>query len=582
MALNDGSQPVSDPLPLDEAAAEPRATAWKRDTIAGLINAVVSVPDGLACAALAGVNPVYGLYTSIAAPLGGSLLVSAQLMQIATTSASALVAGQAIASYPAGQRDGALFLLVALVGVMLAVFGLLKLGKLVRFVSHAVMTGFLIGVAAVLILDQVAPLVGYHPSGANEVVQFVDLLRHFSQFDLPTFIVGLLTLVMLFGLEQTRVAPLASLVALVVPALLVVLAGWETVEQVAQVSPIPRGIPVPALPSLELFNTQLLFSAFSLAVVIAVQGAGVSQSVKNPDGERVDASRDMIAQGAANIASGFFSGIPAGGSVGQTALNVSVGARTRWAGVLHGVWMLVIVLLVPGLVGRVPMAVLAALMIRAGLGAINLREAHSIWKTGGAARWAIVVTFVGTLVLSIPMAVAAGLLLTVVLFLKTSASDVRVRELIRLDDGRIAESKPPVRLPSNSVTVLDVEGSLFFAGARTLADALPSIAGARQPVVILRLRGYTRVGATLIEVLDDYADALAEVGGRLYLSGVDEVVANQLRRAGKLDLDRVVHLMPVEDIFGASTERAVAHASAWLGRTGDDSTQAEPDRDGAH
>ncbi|MDQ3802679.1 MAG: SulP family inorganic anion transporter, partial [Acidobacteriota bacterium] len=160
---------MSHPVPIPEAttAAESRGSKLRKDTVAGLVNAVVSVPDGLACAALAGVNPVYGLYTSIAAPIGGSLLVSAQLMQIATTSASALAAGQAIAGYPAEQRDAALFLLVALVGVALALFGLLGVGRLVRFVSHAVMTGFLIGVAAVLILDQLAPLVGFHPRGAN-------------------------------------------------------------------------------------------------------------------------------------------------------------------------------------------------------------------------------------------------------------------------------------------------------------------------------------------------------------------------------------------------------------------------------
>lgn len=567
------SAPV--PLPVATAATESRWSRLRKDTVAGLINAVVSVPDGLACAALAGVNPVYGLYTSITAPIGGSLLVSAQLMQIATTSASALAAAQAIASYPAGQRDAALFLLVVLVGLFLAVFGLLKLGRLVRFVSHAVMTGFLIGVAVVLVLDQLAPLVGFHPRGANEIVQFVDLVAHASRFSLPTIITGLIALGILFGLERTRLATLSSLFALVVPTLVVALVGWESVESVAQVSPIPRGIPVPALPDLSLFTPQLLLSAFALAVVIAVQGAGVSQSVKNPDGSPISVSRDMIAQGAANVASGLFSGIPAGGSVGQTALNVTVGARSRWAGVLHGVWMLIIVLLVPGLVGRVPMTVLAALMIMAGISAINVREARSIWNTGGAARWSISVTFVATLVLSIPLAVAAGVLLTVVLYLKSSASDVRVLELVRLDDGRIAASKPPARLPGNKVTVLDVDGSLFFAGARTLSDALPIPEGAARPVVVLRLRGYTSVGATLIEVLDDYADALAEVGGRLYLSGVDKEVGRQLRRAGKLDLDRAVHLIPADDIFGASTEQAMAHASAWLGSTRDDSPLAE-------
>ena len=119
------------------------------------------------------------------------------------------------------------------------------------------------------------------------------------------------------------------------------------------------------------------------------------------------------------------------------------------------------------------------------------------------------------------------------------------------------------------MTVLDVNGSLFFAGARTLQEALPSPVGATRPVVVLRLRGYTHVGATLIEVLDDYADDLAEVGGRLYLSGVAADVSTQLRRAGKIDLDRAVHVVPADKVIGASTAQALAHASAWLGNPRD-------------
>src|SRR3954470_13693574 len=157
----------------DTTSAESRGSTLRKDVLAGLINAVVSVPDGLASAALAGTNPVYGLYTSIFAPLAGSLIMSAQLMQIATTSASALVAAEAVRTFPAAQRDQALFLLVVLVGVFLAAFGVLHFGRLVRFVSHAVMTGFLMGVAVVLILDQFALLVGVEPSGQNELIQFL-------------------------------------------------------------------------------------------------------------------------------------------------------------------------------------------------------------------------------------------------------------------------------------------------------------------------------------------------------------------------------------------------------------------------
>ena len=127
------------------------------------------------------------------------------------------------------------------------------------------------------------------------------------------------------------------------------------------------------------------------------------------------------------MASGLFSGIPSGGSVGQTALNVSVGARSRWAGVIAGVWMLVIVLLASVMVEQVPMAVLAALMIMAGISAINLREARSIWNTGGAARWSILVTFIATLVLSVPVAV--GRCVVTIISISILGERCTVREL---------------------------------------------------------------------------------------------------------------------------------------------------------
>ncbi len=553
-----------------------KGSPWWRDVVAGLINAVVSVPDGLASAALAGVNPVYGLYTSIAAPISGSLLVSAQLMQVSTTSASALAAGQAIASYPEGQRDQALFLLVILIGLFLIIFGFLRLGRLTRFVSHSVMTGFLIGVAVVLILDQLAPLLGFNPEGGNEIIQFFNLMANASQFHLPTIFVGLLAFAIIIALSRTRFSQLASLVALVIPSLLVPLLGFQSVQRVADVSPIPRGVPTPMLPDFSMLSVDLILAALSIAVIIAVQGAGVSQSVENPDDSPVNPSRDMIAQGTGNVLSGLLMGIPAGGSVGQTALNVSVGARSRWAGVMGGIWMLLIVLIIPGLVGRVPMAVLAALMIVAGVSAINIREARSIWSTGGAARWSILVTFLATLVLSIPVAVSIGVLVAMVLYLMSAASDVKVRAIIPMGNGRFSEEAPPAQLPSNAVTVLTVYGSLYFAGARTLMEALPNPKGATRPVVVIRLRGRTRVGATLIEVLDSYADDLAEVGGRLYLSGVDEDVSAQLRRAGKFNLEQEVHIVPGGTLIGASTEEAVAHANAWLGSARNESAKQNP------
>jgi SulP family sulfate permease len=152
----------------------------------------------------------------------------------------------------------------------------------------------------------------------------------------------------------------------------------------------------------------------------------------------------------------------------------------------------------------------------------------------------------------------------------SSASNVGVRELKFREDGEVVETDVPEKLSNKKVTVLDVYGSLFFAAARTLQDALPSPEGDDRPVVVLRLRENNQVGATLIDVLDEYAHELADAGGRLYLSGMDKAVSAQLQRADKLRLDEEVYIYPATEVLGGSTREAIEAANAWLRRTEDD------------
>jgi sulfate permease, SulP family len=282
--------------------------------------------------------------------------------------------------------------------------------------------------------------------------------------------------------------------------------GWSSVALVDSDGPIPRGVPLPALPALSALSVDVVTTAVAVAAVILVQGAGVSQSVPNPDGRRSDPSRDFTAQGIANVASGLFSGLPVGGSVGQTALNVAAGARTRWAAIFSGVWMLLIVLVFAGPVGKVAMPSLAALLIFAAVNAIRVEEGLSIWRTGWGPRAAALVTFVATLFLPIQVAIGLGALLSALLHTYSSSGDITLVELVERPDGRVEARPPPARLPSDAVTVLGVDGSLFYGGAWTLERLLPSPSGAHRPAVVLRLRGPTRVGATFVDLVARYAE----------------------------------------------------------------------------
>jgi sulfate permease, SulP family len=548
----------------------PRTKDLPGDALAGVVNAVVSVPSGMATAALAGVNPIYGLYATTVSPTVGGFFASSQLMQIATTGASALAAGQAIAAFPQEERGAALFLLVALSGLFLVAFGLLRAGKLVRYVSYPVMTAFLSGVAAVLVMDQAAQFAGYTSDARTSLGAFVDLVLHVGQFSWNAVLIGGIALLVMIVLGPTPLTNTASLFALIVPSLIAF--WWKPggVEIVGDVSDIPSGFPPFAVPDFTLINPGMVLSAFAVAVVIAIQGAGVSQGTRNPDGSRASTSRDMLAQGLGNTAASFFHGMPTGASVSQSALNAQVGARSRFAMVFHGIAMLAIILVASRMVAQVPMTVLAAIMMVAGFQAIKFGDMRSIWLVGGSARWAMIVTFLATLLTSIPLAVGLGVLLTLVLFIYRAGQLIEVHELVYDDDGQIHVIEAPSELRSGEVTVLDVYGPLYFAAARMLRERLPSADSADNAAVVLRIRGNSQIGATFIEEINGYAHELGRHGGRLYLCGMTPDLAEKLRRADWLALNDEVVLVPGEEILGSSLREAVRQARAWVDNRSED------------
>jgi SulP family sulfate permease len=187
-----------------------------------------------------------------------------------------------------------------------------------------------------------------------------------------------------------------------------------------------------------------------------------------------------------------------------------------------------------------------------------------VWHAGWPSRIAATTTFLATLVLPIQAAVGLGVAISALLYVFSSSTDVSVVELVRRSDGRVEERTPPKRVPGGRVTVLDVYGHLFFAGARTLERLLPLPGEGRHPVVVLRLRGRRIFEATLVQVLSDYAKQLEAVDGRLYLTGLNERTHDEVERSGKFRLHWPVRAYEVTPILGQSTREAYDDAQAWL------------------
>ena len=553
-------------------SVKPERRYLRADLMAGLPGAISSVPDGMAAAVLVGVNPVQGLYAAFVGPIAGGLSSSTRLMVITTTSAAALAAGSALQGVPADQRPGALLLLTLMVGVALVAAGLAKIGRYTRFVSYSVMIGFLTGISVNIVCGQVADLTGAEAKGGFPLAKAINVLTHPGNIDLASLLTGLGALAILVLLARTRLAMVSALVALVIPTVVVILAGLDSVARVGDAGDIPRGIPIPQLPDFGNFSFGLVTGALAVAAIVLVQGAGVAEAAPNSDGTPSDINRDIIAQGTANLASGFFRGVAVGGSVGQTALNVSAGARTRWAPIWAGLWMLLILVAFSGLVAKVALPTLGAILIFAAAGSLRFGEVATILRTGITSQIAVITTFAATLFLPVAAAVGIGVALSLLLQLNTEAMDLKVVELVPRDDGQFEEHPAPTALTSDHVTILDVYGSLLYAGTRTLQARLPDPAGAEAPVVILRLRGRTSLGSTFIKLVADYGDRLDSVGGRLYLSGLQPSLTEQLDRTGSIE--GPVRAFEATRVVGESTHAAYLDAEAWLVRRHDKETPA--------
>ncbi len=531
--------------------------------MAGLPGAISAVPDGMASALLVGVNPAYGLYAGFAGPIGGGLTSSTRMMVITTTTAASLAAGSALDGFEPDERSSALVLLTMMTGALMIAAGLLRLGRYVRFVSRSVMLGFLTGVAVNITLGQLPDLLGAPSEGSVNVAKAWHVITHLDSIHVASAAAGIGALAIIIVVSRTRFGLLASLLAVLIPTAIVFLTHAGDVATVADGGPIPRGLPPLALPRLSDFSLELLGGAFSVAAIVLVQGAGVAQSAPNLGGPPSRTNGDFVAQGVANLAAGLFHGIPVGGSVGSTALNRTAGARSRWASVFVGIWMLLILVAFADVVGHVIMPTLAAVLMYAGVMSLRPYDMLQVLRTGRIAQVASVGTFLATLTLPVASAVGVGVLVSLLLQLNAEAMDLKV---VRLEprDGRLVETTPPRTLPDREPVVLDVYGSLLYAGARTLEARLPDPGQAVQPVVVLRLRGRTSLGSTFLAVAAGYAAALHERGGRLYLSGVGPDLLTQYQRSQGTDVRDQIQIFEATPQVGDSTTAAHRAATDWL------------------
>jgi SulP family sulfate permease len=552
---------------------KPDSKALKSDLVSGFATGLFSIPEGMAYAQLAGVSPLYGMYSGIVSTIAASFSTGTLLMISTLTSAIALSTASVLqtANIQNSQMPAALFTVTFLVGTTMFLMGLLRLGSLVSYVSNAVMTGFVAGASLLIVIGEMADFSGYDPSGSNKLMEMVDWLRNIPQWDLTITAVAVSSVILMLIFKRfRRTEKMAAILTLFVMTVVVNLLQLP-VPLVSSIATIPRGLPTPTLPAFALIP-KLALGSLSVALVALVQGAGISTAYPNPDGSRANPSRDFLGEGIGNLLGSFFQSMGTGGSLSRTGISVEAGSKSRWGGVFAGLWLGLILLLFGSLAELVPLAVIAGMLFVIGgeLIAARIPNARLVFMSSWGSTAAGLLTFVSALFIPLQYTIFLGAGLSLLLYIGASASKIRLFQFVRGEDGYWQEQELPAAFPSNQATVVAYEGANFFAEVPAVMSKMPSLEGATNAVIIWRLRGLEETHSTFLKQLSLFAQKAQEGGNRFMVEGVQPQVMTTLEKTGILDEIGRDNVFPLQPGLGAALDAAWEEAQTWLAARSDD------------
>ncbi len=551
------------------------------DLAGGLSVAMVSIPEGMAYALIAGVDPIYGLYAGMLTVIVGSLFASTKLMVITLTNAIALIVADNLGFLGDDIARG-IATLTLLIGLIQFLMGILKLGRLVRFISNEVMAGFIAAVATIIIFGQIEELVGYQGHVSVEgpvsgrIVEGIVVLVTPWEWDPATAVMGFLTIGVLLALKRTKLEKFADFLVVAIIAVVVGVLSLTTVLIVKDISAIPNELPALVAPDYTLIPG-LAPAALAIAIVAIIESAGISSAFPNPDKSKTDMSRNFTAHGLGNLAGSLIAALPGGGSMSRTAINLDAGSLTRFGGVLAGVIVILSIALFGPVFEFIPMAALAGLLIVIGVGILRKEIPKMIeaWHTSKAYSASMIATYVIAVMHSLEVAVFVGVALSITLYVYFSARDVKLVLLEPLGDGLFVARPLPEEFPSDEVTVIQSRGSMYFAAVHTLHDQIPSWENTRHAVIILNLYGRSMVSTNLIDLVQSMNQDLLEQDIKLMLSDVIPAIMEQFERTGLLDELGREYVFPARDVIGASITEALEVADAWLEEENGEDTRSE-------
>lgn len=514
-----------------------------KDLMSGLIVGILALPLAIAFAIASGVGPEKGLYTAIIAGFAISFFGGSRFQIGGPTGAFIVIVYGIVSKYG---YDG-LATATLMAGVMLVIFGIAKLGAIIKFIPFPVTVGFTAGIAIIIALGQVPNFLGLHfPAGVSEPADAIGKVALYAKSigstNLYSVIVGIFALlVCIFWPKVTNKVP-GSLIAIVLATALVKILGWDDVNGVMTIgskNQIPTGFPTPHLPNISLEMMRQVFQpALTIAILGAIESLLSAVVADGMTGTRHRSNTELMGQGIANILSPIFGGIPATGAIARTATNIKNGAVSPVSGLVHAVILLLIMLLFGKYAEMIPMAALAAVLFQVAFNMCGYKNFAKLIR--GAPKSDVTVllaTFVLTVVMDLTIAIEVGVLLAAILFIRRM-SDVAeveyVTEELHEDDEELADpNNIASRHVPHGVAVFEIVGSLFFGAVEKFKAAL-DMTSSHPKILILRMRQVPSIDAAGIQMIEGLLSKCRSEGTQLLLSGVHSQPIVALSKSGLL------------------------------------------------
>ena len=573
---------ISKYIPLIETVREYKKEYFSKDLIAALTVAVVAIPQSMAYALIAGVNPVYGLYTAIVSTIIASVFGSSKHLVAGPTNAIALLVAGSMKNYmDLPNAYQMLFLMTFLVGALQILFGVIKMGRVINFVSHTVIVGFSAGAGVLIALGQLSTLLSISVPGSAHMAtteKFYYVMTHLSQTNLFALGLGVMTVALMLICKRINNRLPGALIGIIIPIIFIVIFALDK-KGVKLTGNIPSSLPPFQMVQFSLGSIKDVFGgAVAIAIIGLVEAISISKTIASTSRQKIDANQEFIGQGLANAVSSFFQCFPGSGSFSRSAINYHNGAVTRFAGIFSGVVVALVLVFFAPFAKYIPLPCLAGLLILTGYGLIDKKEIRKVLKVGKlkSDSIAMAVTFFATILLpELDYAIYTGIALSIVLYLKdTNKVPVKILIPTQGNDSQIIEQEVKSVKGKADILIIQLEGNLFFGSAEDLENKLDSLVN-KSKVFILRMKYVTSIDLTALHALKIFITTVREAGGNLIVSGVSSDLRVMFDKSNLVsDINAENIFMSENEVFASSTnalDRARATLNCGIGDNGEKS-----------